>query len=532
MSLFASQPIMYRYDTASKIALQHRVKGSHLKVYMPSLPYFNIISIINGALVKLSEKEGGWEYYLATSHKKIDDLTYDFFLRKDVKFQDGTPFNADSVVENVKNFLKGPFLYSDIHNALKSAQKIDDYTVRIHLYKPYGMLLNDLSVINFYTKEYYKKYNYRPSLTAQNTKGAGKYGIGAYELVSGYASGLTQSDVIVLKANPFYFEKGKPYIETITIYTKMPIQEVIEKITKKEGELDIAFIPYDKKTEIVNSKYAKLITTQSNSNLTVHFNLMKKSSKLKDKKVRQALNDALNQKNLIKFVFKGEAKKSPFLLSSNAYYAKEISQKYLHRRKRFSQNELYEILNGLHLKVITQDRFLSVFKGVEYELKKYGVELSYDITSNEKYVLTRLLKNRENRYDWDLLMWGNDDWNGHPWTGLFTLYTGANWSAVDEDKYLYDEYQKLFKLDTNDARFQKKVNELLLYSYDMAYTLVLPTPNIVIALNKEVVFKPSKMATFPIWNAKITPYHWSIRKNKELPHHHFDFLYPTKYEDE
>jgi len=36
-------------------------------------------------------------------------------------------------------------------------------------------------------------------------------------MVEGYATGLNQSKKIVLKANPFFYEKQKPYIEKITI---------------------------------------------------------------------------------------------------------------------------------------------------------------------------------------------------------------------------------------------------------------------------------------------------------------------------
>lgn len=519
--------VKYKHDKTQDEAINKQVKNSHLKVYMPSLPYYNIISLINGTLVRLSESSTGWEYYLAYKHKKVNDLTYDFWLRKDVRFQDGSKFDASCVVENFKQFKKGPFLYSNIHKALDYVEKLDDYKIRIHLTQAYGMLLNDLTVVSFYTKKYYEKYKWVPSLAAQNTKGAGAYGAGPYILEKGYATGLTQSDKIVLRANPYYYEKNKPFVEKITIYTKLSIDEVIEKITKKEGHLDIAQIPFNKKTEIVNSKYAKLITAASNTTYTVHMNLIKKNSKLKDTKIRQALNDAINQENLIKFTFKNEASKSAFLLSANTYYSKKITQKNLNRKPRFSQKQLYEILNGLELNVLTQDRFMFIWKGVEYQLSKYGVKLNYTITSDEKVVLNKLLRNKKNKYDWDLLVWETDDWYGHPWTGLFTLYTKANWSSIQKDEYLVKMYKKLFKLDINNAKFQQTVDEILNYTYDKAYTLILPSPNTVIALNKEVIYEPSKMALYPLWNAKITKYHHSIREEK-LPKQRLNFLYPRE----
>ena len=527
INLFSSESIKYKYDNTENIAINERVKQSHLKVYMPSLAYYNIISLINGTLVRLSESNTGWDYYLAYKHEKVNELTYDFWLRRDVKFQDGSLFDADSVVENMKYFQKGPFLYSNIHNALDYVEKLNQYKIRIHLKEPYGMLLNDLCVVSFYTKEYYEKYKWTPSLAAQNTKGTGAYGAGPYILEEGYATGLTQSEKIVLKANPYFYEKNKPYIEKITIFTQLSTAEVIDKISKKEGELDIAYIPFDKKTEIINSEYAKLITAPSNSTFTVHMNLLKEKSKLKNVEVRQALNDALDQDNLIKFAFKNEAFKSPFLLSVNAYYSKDISKKYLDRKSRFSKKELFNLLNGLELKVVTQDRFMFIWKGIEYQLLEYGVKLNYTITSNEKFVLKQLLNNKENKYDWDLLIWATEDWYGHPWTGLFTLYTKANWSSVDVDEYLVNEYKDLFKLAICDNKFQKKVDDILIYSYEKAYTLVLPSANVVVALNKEVIYKPSKMALYPLWDARITPYHHSIRKGN-LPSERLDFLYPTR----
>ncbi len=104
-------------------------------------------------------------------------------------------------------------------------------------------------------------------------------------------------------------------------------------------------------------------------------------------------------------------------------------------------------------------------------------------------------------------------------------------SSILEDKYLEKEFQELFKLDVSSEAFTKKVNELLLYSYDKAYTLVVPSANIVLALNKEVIYEPSKMALSPLWNAKITPYHWSIRKG-ELKQERLEYLYPKRLKNE
>jgi len=523
------EAIQYRVDDASSLSLAKQLPKSHLKVYLPTLPYAHIMRLINGTLVRLNNSPKGWEYFLAYKHEKVTPLIYDFWLRDDIKFQDGTSFDADSAIENFVFFQKGAFTYIDIHNRLDYVEKLGKYKIRIHLKKPYGMLFKDLARVNLYTSEYLNKYGWSKNILAENTKIPGPYGTGPYILVSGYATGLAQSEKLVLKANPYYFEKGQPYVQTITIYTKLPIDKVIRMISEKEGELDIAVIPFNKKTEIVNSAYAKLVSRQSSYNFSIQMNLMNKNSKLQNQEIRQALNQALNQEQLMKFAYKNEGTLSPFPLSSNSYFAKEISKKYIKRpRLFFSEEKLHKLLNGLELKVITQDRFLSLWKGIEYQLSKYGVNLNYDVTTDETYVLKKLLTNRKNKYDWDLLIWGNTDWYGGPWTVLFTLYTKNQWSAVDEDKILDQKLQSLFAIDNNSPKFQNVLNEILEYIYEKAYMLSVPSPNILMAINKEVDFTPSSVAIMRLWEAKLTPYHWSIRKGEKLPEFRKAYIYPKR----
>lgn len=531
-TLCAASILHYEEDDAAKIAIEEKNIHSHLKVFSPSLPYSYVMRLINGNLLRLNESKQGWEYSIAYKHEKIDELTYDFWIRDDVRFQDGTPLDAGLVVKNLNHFIKGAFTFTNAHNALKYAEEISPSHIRIHLNIPYGMLLNDIARIHLYTNQYLENYGWASSTFGENTKAAGAYGAGPYILVSGEASGLSQSDKIELVANPYYFEKGKPYVEKITIYTRLPIEDVIDKISNKEGELDIAIIPFDKKTEIVNSPYSKLVTRPSSNHITINMNLIKKNSPLQNKKVRQALNYALNHENLINFTYKHEGTPSPFPLSSNSYFSKDLSQEYVKNpRHKFSENELLEVLNGLKLKVVTQDRFYSLFRGIEYQLARYGVSLEYDITTDEKYVLKKLLTNRANAFDWDLLIWGNDDWYVHPWGMFFALYTKNQWSSIDKDDYLDGLLEKLFRLEISSDSFQSTTNEVLEHIYDEAYMLSVPSPNVVIALNKEVDFKPSSVAIMKLWDAKVTPYHWSIRGDKPLPKERLRYILPKRIEN-
>jgi peptide/nickel transport system substrate-binding protein len=97
------------------------------------------------------DKAGAFHPHLAESWDiSPDGLTYTFKLRRDVKFHDGTPFNAQAVVRNLQRvadpatrsqkavFLLGPFDH---------AEAVDEATVKIVLKEPYAPLLDGLSQV-------------------------------------------------------------------------------------------------------------------------------------------------------------------------------------------------------------------------------------------------------------------------------------------------------------------------------------------------------------------------------------------------
>lgn len=512
------KPVHYVEDNLNEYLLNSRVADSHIKIFIPSIPYHYVSKLINGTLLRIADTTIGWEYMLATNYEKVDELTYDFTLRKEVLFQDGTPFNADSVVENFKAFINQPYTYTDVHNRLKSVEKINDYKVRFHLYKPYGMFFHDLAAINIYSNEYLNKFAWKGGATGANTQEAGPYGLGPYILEDGYAVGLKQTPLVKLRANPYYYERGKPYIENITIYTQLTTNKAVDMVLNNEEMLDITPIPFNKKTEATLSPYAKLLTMPSTNNIVIYFNLIKPQGVLKNKHIRIALNKAINQPRLLNFIYKNEGKLAPTEASVNyTCIARSTAgmDTYGGHISDFEQVELKNILSGIELNVVTQDRFMFLWKGIEYQLAKYGVKLKYNITTSEKDIYEMLLTNRKEPKEWDMLTWGNDDWYGnHPWTTFFSYRTNSEWSAIDQDEVLQEYIEAFFYHPLGSAKFQESVDNIVRQVYDNAYMLFLPSPNLVLAINKEVYYTPSSVAIMPLWEAKISKHHWSVRENE------------------
>lgn len=379
------------------------------------------------------------------------------------------------------------------------------------------MFLHDLAAINLYSDTYLQKFTWQGGATGANTQEAGNYGLGPYVLIEGYAIGRQQTPMITLKANPYYYQKGQPYIETITIYTQLTTEESVKMALDHEGALDITPIPFNKKTEATLSSYAKLLTMPSTHNIMIYCNLMNKKSVLNQKEIRIALNKAIHQPRLLNFVYKNEGRLAPTEASTQYKAVEEATKDLKTYGETISEQEkqaLRTLLSGMRLNVLTQDRFMFLWKGIEYQLNQFGVTLNYTVTTSEKDIYEQLLTNREDPKTWDLLTWGNDDWFGnHPWTTFFAYRTTSEWSSIDTDAVLQNEIEALFSHQEQSHDFQKSVDRIVHHVYENAYMLFIPSPNIVLAINKEIAYVPSSVAIMPLWEAKISKNHWSVRKS-------------------
>jgi peptide/nickel transport system substrate-binding protein len=126
-----------------------------------------------------------------------DGMTYTLHLRSGVKFQDGTPFNAQAVVANI-NFITAKTTQSTVALSLlgpcTSATAVSALVVTISCTKPFAPLLNQLSepYLGIQSPAAIKKYGAKQLSTHL-------VGTGAYSLQS-YVS----NSKVVLVRNPAY----------------------------------------------------------------------------------------------------------------------------------------------------------------------------------------------------------------------------------------------------------------------------------------------------------------------------------------
>ena len=110
---------------------------------------------IFGTLVGSDENQ---QHYpdLATSWKPINDTTWEFKLRKGVKWHDGSDFTADDVMFTAQRAPNVPKSPSGFGTYLKGKTfiKIDSHTIHIKTKKPYPLMPNDIMTVKIISKKY------------------------------------------------------------------------------------------------------------------------------------------------------------------------------------------------------------------------------------------------------------------------------------------------------------------------------------------------------------------------------------------
>ncbi|MCA9188812.1 MAG: ABC transporter substrate-binding protein, partial [Planctomycetales bacterium] len=471
--------------------------GSHVKLFIPNLPYLAISHAVNGALLRPADNKRGWTYDLAVSHHSIDDRIWEFRLREDAYFQDGRHFNADSVIENMAYFVKAPFTFTKLSSILERVEKVDDYTVRFHLSEPYGVFLHDVLWLQFYTPEYLQKFGWNGKPTCPNLAEPGPYGLGPYQLVEGYVEGDRSAPKVVLKANPRYWGDDKPKVETFTIYTSLTLNEARDLVQNHEGELDITPVAFADEVDTVLSAYAKLAVSPSLNNYAMHFNMLNGNPAIADERIRAVINHAIDQDYLLNLSMLGEGVPSPTMVSPNFFRVRaaiESLQGFFDEERRthdFSTDALRQVVRDyqreqgrdpdepLRITVLAQESFLFLIRDIRHLLERVNIELVLDILPKEKDVFLQLFATWRNQNDhpWDLLLWGNYDWYKPRWAAFFVYRPFYDWSTIPENDELVALTDEMVRTNVDDPGYPRFLARFIRHVYERNYMVFLPTPN-------------------------------------------------------
>ena len=243
---------------------------------------------------------GKFKPLLATKWKWKDNVTLIVDLRTDVKFHDGSTFDADDVVytvNHVANKENGVLTYANV-KFMKDAKKLGSHKVQINLHKPFPAAIAYLAGAVFMLSDgHYDNASTKPD--GKKDYGAVKAnGTGPYKLVE-----VKSGDYVLWDKNSNYFggAKGKPSIGKVKFRTiKEMNTQIAELLT---GGLDwIWDVPKDQaerleqggKVTVENAKTMRV------SYIAFDVDGSSSSKQFKDKKVRMAVAHAINREAITK----------------------------------------------------------------------------------------------------------------------------------------------------------------------------------------------------------------------------------------
>jgi peptide/nickel transport system substrate-binding protein len=252
---------------------------------------------------------------LAESWRTVDDLTWEFKLRRGVKFHDGGDFTAQDVaftLDRVPNVPNSPSSFATYSKQITEKIIVDPYTIRFKTATPYPLMPTDMSTIFIVSARAAKG-----ATTEDFNSGKATIGTGPYKYVR-YAKG----DRIELARNDAYWgAKG-----TQAAWDKVTLRIIAADPSRVAALLAgdvraIENVPTADLARIAKSSDLTLYRTVSHRLMYLHLDsnrertpfVTDKAGKpldknpLKDVRVRRAISKAINRQALVERVMEGAA---------------------------------------------------------------------------------------------------------------------------------------------------------------------------------------------------------------------------------
>jgi peptide/nickel transport system substrate-binding protein len=250
-----------------------------------------IVNVYDGLTAR--DAQGNLVPALAESWKRLNPTTWQFTLRRGVKFHNGDDFNAESVkftLDRATNPETKATISSEL-STIASTEILDPFTLNVVTKAPDFLLPVRLGEL------------YGLMLSAKHTNAVGKEviatrpnGTGPFKLVT-----WSKNDRLVLEANDSYW-RGAPKVKRITV---RPILEDAARIAALQtGEVDLAApIPHVRIEELKRND--KLVIKTIAAPRIFHVTIDVRKPPFDNVKVRQALNYAVDVNAILRSLYFG-----------------------------------------------------------------------------------------------------------------------------------------------------------------------------------------------------------------------------------
>jgi len=261
---------------------------------------------------------------LATTWKAIDPTTWEFKLRRGVKFHDGSELTAEDVafsIDRVAQIPNSPGPFVAYTKAITGKEIVDPYTIRFKTAAPHPLMPNDLSTIYIVSKKVATGAS-----TEDFNSGKATVGSGRFRFVR-YANG----DRVELARNDAYWGE-KPGYEKVTF--RIVKNEASRVAALLSGDVDAIEQPPIADLPRLKSD-PKFTVTSKISHRVIYFNFdhLERVSPFVtgkdgrplaknpfvDARVRKAISKAINRQAIAERVMEGQATPAGQLVSEKLF---------------------------------------------------------------------------------------------------------------------------------------------------------------------------------------------------------------------
>ncbi|MBM3570463.1 MAG: ABC transporter substrate-binding protein [Alphaproteobacteria bacterium] len=332
---------------------------------------------------------------LALSWKPLDDTTWEFKLRPNVKFHDGTAFAASDVAFTLKrapDVPRSPASFGIYIKPITGVEIVDPLTIRFKTAAPYPLLPNDISTVAIVSQKHGEN-----ATTEDYNSCKAAVGTGPYKCVERVAG-----DRVVMARNDAYWGGAQPWQRVVF----KPIKSAPTRVAALlAGDVDLID---DAPTADIErlKKDARLSVVQGVSNRVIYLHLDSdraespgiadkqgnplKANPFKDPKVRKALSKAINRPAIVDRVMEGVAIPAGQLLPDGFF---GVSSKL--RVEPFDPEGARKLLaeagypNGFRVTLATpNDRYINdekIAQAIAQMLTRIGIETKVDAMPGAVY---------------------------------------------------------------------------------------------------------------------------------------------------
>lgn len=429
-----------------------------------------------------------------------DGKTYTFHLRKNVKFSDGTPFNAESVKFSVIRWAnKKDHQSFRTSKNIQNIEVIDEYTVKMTFSEAFYLTLTELS--------YARPFRIMSPTSVEpagdpNGKFVKAVGTGAW-----VASEYKKDEQAVFTPNPNYWGT-KPELDKLVFKVVPDPQTRVLALQKNDIQLaggTFGKIPLESLSLFRNNKDVEV--KQIDGTVTYFFGFNNDNDNLKDANVRKALNHAINKTDIADKLLNGIGKPAKGLFQSTVpYVTKENDKGYdydVDQAKQLLAGAGWKDTNGdgivdkqgkpLTLSLVLQTEeypeWKSIGEAAQSDLAKAGIKLELKPLEKGAYY-DALWKNK----NYDLIVYRTYEDAYNPYGFLTSLFYAAGKKPVlgyGDDRFnaILDKVQT----STSEEERQKLYNEIFGLIHDQAMVLPVFSPYEILISSKKI--KPLELGT-------------------------------------